>query len=102
MGSSEQWHFPGGLVVKNSPAKVGDARSIPGSGKSPEEGNGKQIPTPVLVPEESHGQRNRRAAVHRVIKNQTRLGKLNNFNTRLHMNSIHCSLVLMVLKNCVS
>ena len=58
MGSSEQWRFPGGLVVKNSTAKVGDAGLIPGSGRSPEEGNGKQIPTPVFLPEESHGQRN--------------------------------------------
>ena len=35
--------FPGGTVVKNPPAKAGDARdmnSIPGSGRSPEEGNG--------------------------------------------------------------
>ena len=35
--------FPGGTVVKNSPANVGDARDtglIPGSGRSPGEGNG--------------------------------------------------------------
>ena len=31
--------FPGGSVVKNSPANVGDAGSIPGSGISPGEGN---------------------------------------------------------------
>ena len=34
--------FPGGLVVKNLPASVGDAGdmgSIPGSGRSPERGN---------------------------------------------------------------
>ena len=30
--------FPGGLVVNNPPAKVVDANSIPGSGKSPGEG----------------------------------------------------------------
>ena len=58
MGSSEQWRFPGGLVVKNLTAKVGDAGLIPGSGRSPEEGNGKQIPIPVFLPGESHGQRN--------------------------------------------
>ena len=28
---------------------------IPGSGRSPEEGDG--LPTPVFLPEESHGQR---------------------------------------------
>ena len=35
--------FPGGTVVKNPPANVGDTRdmgSIPGSGRSPGVGNG--------------------------------------------------------------
>ena len=32
--------FPGGSVVKNLPANAGDAGSIPGSGRSPGEGNG--------------------------------------------------------------
>ena len=32
--------FPGDSVVKNPPAKAGAAGSIPGSGKSPEEGSG--------------------------------------------------------------
>ena len=35
--------FPGGEVVKNSPANAGDTKdmgSIPGSGRSPGEGNG--------------------------------------------------------------
>ena len=31
--------FPGGSVVKNLPATTGDAGSIPGSGRSPGEGN---------------------------------------------------------------
>ena len=47
--------FPGGSVVKNLPANAGDAVSIPGSGRSPGEGNGK--PTPVFLPAKSHGQR---------------------------------------------
>ena len=34
------WGFPGGSMVKNPPAKAGDAGLIPGSGRSPEEGNG--------------------------------------------------------------
>ena len=45
------------LVVKNPPAKAGDARdagSIPVWGRSP--GEGKQ-PTPVFLSGESHGQR---------------------------------------------
>ena len=32
--------FPGGSVAKNSPANAGDPGSIPGSGRSPGEGNG--------------------------------------------------------------
>jgi len=32
--------FPGGSVVKNPPANAGDVGSIPGLGRSPEEGNG--------------------------------------------------------------
>ena len=38
--------FPGGLVVRNLPAKAGDARdvgSIPGSGRSPGKGNGNPL-----------------------------------------------------------
>ena len=46
------------LVVKNPPANAGDIRdvcSIPGSGRSPGGGHGQ--PTPVFLPEKSHGQR---------------------------------------------
>jgi len=32
--------FPGGSVVKNLPANVGDVGSIPGWGRYPEGGNG--------------------------------------------------------------
>ena len=32
--------FPGSSVVKNPPANAGNSGSIPGSGSSPEEGNG--------------------------------------------------------------
>ena len=35
--------FPGGSVVKNLPANVGDVSLIPGSGKSPGVGNGNQL-----------------------------------------------------------
>ena len=35
--------FPGGLVVKNPPANVGDAGLIPGSGRSPGEENGNPL-----------------------------------------------------------
>ena len=33
-------NFPGGAVVKNLPANAGDMGSVPGSGRSPGEGNG--------------------------------------------------------------
>ena len=32
--------FPDGSVVRNPPASAGDAVSVPGSGRSPGEGNG--------------------------------------------------------------
>ena len=35
--------FPGGSVVKNSPASAGDMSSIPGLGRSPGEGNGNPL-----------------------------------------------------------
>ena len=35
--------FPGGLVVKNLPANAGDSSSIPGSERSPGEGNGNPL-----------------------------------------------------------
>ena len=48
--------FPGGSVVKDPPVNAGDLGLIPGSERSPEEGNGNFIP--VLSPGKSHGQRN--------------------------------------------
>ena len=47
--------FPGGAEVKASTCNVGDLGSIPGSGRSPGEGNGQ--PTPVFLSGESHGLR---------------------------------------------
>ena len=35
--------FPGGSVVKNSPANAGDLSPIPGLGRSPGEGNGNPL-----------------------------------------------------------
>ena len=45
------------LVVKNLPAnaRAGDTVSIPGSGRSPGEGN--DNPTPAFLPGNPHGQR---------------------------------------------
>ena len=35
--------FPGGSAVKNPPANAGNMGSIPGSGRSPGEGNGNPL-----------------------------------------------------------
>ena len=35
--------FPGGSVLKNPPANAGDPSSVPGSGRSPGEGNGNPL-----------------------------------------------------------
>ena len=35
--------FPGGSVMKNLPANAGDVGLIPGSGRSPERGNGNPL-----------------------------------------------------------
>ena len=47
--------FPGGSEVKASACNAGDLGSIPGSGRSPGEGN--RQPTPEFLPGESHGRR---------------------------------------------
>ena len=58
--------FPGGLVVKNLPASAGDTGSIPGSGRSPGEGNGNLLQYSCLENPMEKGAR--RAAVHGVAK----------------------------------
>ena len=40
--------FPGGSVVKKLPADAGDVGLIPGSGRSPGEGNGNLLQYPCL------------------------------------------------------
>ena len=40
--------FPGGSVIKNLSANVGDAGLIPGSGRSPREGNGNSLQNSCL------------------------------------------------------
>ena len=45
--------FPGGSKGKQPARNAGDLGSIPGSGRSPGEGNG----IPVFLPGEFHGQR---------------------------------------------
>ena len=47
-----QLGFPGGSEVKNLPANAGDVGLIPGSGRSPKEGNGN-----LFLSGKFHGQR---------------------------------------------
>ena len=64
--------FPGGEVVKNPPANVGDTKdmgSIPGSRRSPGEGNGNPLQYSCL--ENSTDRGAWRAAVHAVAKSLT-------------------------------
>ena len=63
--------FPGGAVVKNPPASAGDECSIPGSGRSPAEGNGN--PHQYSCLENSMDRRAWRAMVHGVTKRWTQL-----------------------------
>ena len=63
--------FPGGSAVRNLPANSGDAGSIPGSGRSPGEGNGKLLQYSCL--ENSMDREAWQATVHGVSKSQTRL-----------------------------
>ena len=49
------WGLPGGTMVKNLPAKAGDARASPWVGMIP--WRRKWQPTPVLLPGKFRGQR---------------------------------------------
>ena len=67
--------FPGGSEVKASACNVGDLGSIPGSGRSPGEGNGNPLQYSCL--ENPMDGRTWWAVVHRVAKSQTRLSDFN-------------------------
>ena len=47
--------FPGGSMVEDLPANAGDTGLIPGSGRSPREGNGN--PLKYFLPGKSHVQK---------------------------------------------
>ena len=64
------WGFPGGSVVKNLPANVGDVRDMVRSlGRSPEEGHGNPLQYSCLKNSMDRGAW--RATVHRVTKSWT-------------------------------
>ena len=71
------------LVVKNPPANTGDLRdagSIPGSERSPREGNGNPLQYSCL--ENSMDSGAWQVIVHRVAKSQTRLKRLSMHDAR--------------------
>ena len=61
--------FPGGVVVKNLPANEGDVGSIPESGRSLGEGNGKLLQYSCLG--NSMDRAAWQATVHKIKKTQT-------------------------------
>ena len=61
--------FPGGSVVKTPPANAGDTGSIPGSERSPGEGNGN--PLHYSCPENPMDRGACWAIVHGVVKSWT-------------------------------
>ena len=66
--------LPGGLVGKNLPASVGDARVIgliPGLGRSPGGGNGNPLQYSCLENSKDRGAW--QATVHRAAKSRTQL-----------------------------
>ena len=67
--------FPDGSVIKNPPVNVGDVRDmglIPGSGRSPGEGNGN--PLQYSCQENPMDREAWQATVHRIAESQTRQG----------------------------
>ena len=63
---SKQMGFPGGSEVKNPPANAGELGSIPGSGRSPREGNGNPLQYSCLGNPMDRGAW--QATVHGVVK----------------------------------
>ena len=74
------WGFPGGSEVKASACNVGDLGSIPGSGRSPGEGNGNPLQYSCLENPMDGGAW--WATVHGVAKSRTRLSDFTSLHFR--------------------
>ena len=74
------WDLPGGSGGKESAYNAGDQGLIPGSGRSPGEGNGK--PIPVFLSGKSHGQKSLAGYSAWVAKSWTQLSECS--TTDLH------------------
>ena len=74
--------FPGGSEVKGSDCNVGDLGLIPGSGRSPGEGNGNPLQYSCLENPMDRGAW--WATVHRVAKSRTRLSDFTSFHGKIN------------------
>jgi len=68
---AHKWGFPGGSDGEESACNAGDVGSVPGSGRSPGEGNGNPLQYSCLEHPMDRGAW--QATVHEVAKNWTRL-----------------------------
>ena len=84
------WSFPGSLVVKNPSTNEEDAVSIPGSGRSPGEGNGNPLQYSCM--ENPMDGEAWQATVHGVAKSRTRLS---DFTSRYNEYSEQLNSVIM-------
>ena len=75
--------FPGGSEVKASACNAGDLGSIPGSGRSPREGNGNPLQQYSCL-ENPMDRGAWWSTIHRVAKSRT---QLSNFTSLLHFTS---------------
>ena len=69
--------FPGGIVVRDSPASAGDTGSVPGSGRHPGEGSGNPLQYSHVENPTDRGAW--QAAVHRVENSHTQFITDTNF-----------------------
>ena len=80
--------FPGGSEVKAFASNMGDLGSIPGSGRSPREGNGNPLKYSCL--EKPMDGEAWQATVHGVAKNQRRLSDITHFTNVTNWNTRTC------------
>ena len=78
--------FPDGSVVKNPTANAGDAGSIPGSGRSPEGGNGYPLQYSCLENPMDRGAW--RAIVHGVTKESDMTEQLSNNKQSVNVSDV--------------
>ena len=78
--------FPDGSVVKNPTANAGDAGSIPGSGRSPEGGNGYTLQYSCLENPMDRGAW--RAIVHGVTKESDMTEQLSNNKQSVNVSDV--------------